>query len=148
MLEKICVEWIVYVNVTIFGGKVVSVKFDRKAVDEEIKTSLAIKLKGDLERYFNGKFVDFDYPVLLNTSNFTRKVLEKVREIPYGKTISYKNLAEKLNTKGYRAVGLALKKNPIPIIIPCHRVVSKKGLGGYNSGIEIKKELLRLEGAL
>ncbi len=47
MLEKICVEWIVYVNVTIFGGKVVSVKFDRKAVDEEIKTSLAIKLRGD-----------------------------------------------------------------------------------------------------
>ncbi len=86
--------------------------------------------------------------MLLNTSNFTRKVLEKVREIPYGKTISYKDLAEKLNTKGYRAVGLALKKNPIPIIIPCHRVVSKKGLGGYNSGIEIKKELLKLEGAL
>jgi len=146
--EQFSVEWIVYVNVVIESGYAVSVQFDRKPVDERIKSNLVEKLKGDLERYFDGGKVEFNYPVLLNTSEFIRRVLNETSKIPYGKTITYKELAERLDTKAYRAVGIALSKNPIPILIPCHRVVSKQGLGGYSSGVEIKRELLKLEGVL
>ena len=145
MLEQISVEWILYVNVKVLDGKIVSIKFDREPIEEVVKTSIAQKLKKELEAYFDGKVVNFNYPVLLNESNFTKKVLEETRKIPYGKTLTYGELASKLKTKGYRAVGLALSKNPAPIVIPCHRVVSKRGLGGYSSGIEIKRELLKLE---
>jgi methylated-DNA-[protein]-cysteine S-methyltransferase len=70
-------------------------------------------------------------------------------EIPYGQVISYNELAKRIgNPNSARAVGNAVGANPIPIIVPCHRVVSSRGLGGYSSGIEIKKMLLRLEGSI
>lgn len=147
-IERFSVEWIVYVNVIIENGSVVLVQFDRKPVEERIESKVVKKLKDDLERYFDGVKVEFDYPIVLHTSDFVKRVLNETSRIPYGKTITYKELAEKLNTKAYRVVGMALGKNPVPILIPCHRVVSKRGLGGYSSGVEIKKELLKLEGVL
>jgi methylated-DNA-[protein]-cysteine S-methyltransferase len=100
----------------------------------------------ELENYFNGMQTDFSSDVdLSNLSPFEQKVLTQTRTIKYGKTITYSELAEKIGSRAYRAVGNALSKNPVPIIIPCHRVVAKKGMGGYSQGLEIKTRLLELE---
>lgn len=100
----------------------------------------------ELENYFNGRQTDFSSDVdLSHLSPFEQKVLTQTGKIKYGKTITYSELAEKIGSRAYRAVGNALSKNPVPIIIPCHRVVAKKGMGGYSQGIEIKTRLLELE---
>jgi len=78
---------------------------------------------------------------------FKEKVLELTKKIPKGKVTTYKIIAEKLNTRAYRAVGTALHNNKKPIIIPCHRIVNSDGfVGGYANGIEQKKKLLKKEG--
>ena len=82
---------------------------------------------------------------LSHLSRFEQEVLTQTRNIKYGKTITYSELAENIGSRAYRAVGNALGKNPVPIIIPCHRVVAKKGIGGYSEGLEIKTRLLELE---
>lgn len=80
-------------------------------------------------------------------SNFSIKVLKIVMKVPRGKVISYKTIAELINTKAYRAIGKALAKNPFPIIIPCHRVIKCNGLlGNYIGGKKLKELLLRMEG--
>ncbi|MCX9083132.1 MAG: methylated-DNA--[protein]-cysteine S-methyltransferase [Candidatus Methanoperedens sp.] len=100
----------------------------------------------ELERYFEGEIIDFSFDVDISyLSPFEQKVLTQTRKIKYGKTITYSELAEKIGSRAYRAVGNALSKNPVPIIIPCHRVVAKKGIGGYSQGLEIKTRLLELE---
>ncbi len=100
----------------------------------------------ELENYFNGSLTYFSSDVdLSHLSPFEQKVLTQTRKIKYGKTITYSELAEKIGSRAYRAVGNALRKNPVPIIIPCHRVVAKKGMGGYSQGLEIKTRLLELE---
>ncbi len=147
MLEVISVRWIKFVNVVLKDERVVKVTFSDNPFYENIQSDTAKSLKQDLERYFSGEKVDFNsYGVnLFELSDFVRVVLEETRTIPYGSTITYKELAERLNTSP-RAIGQALKRNPTPVIIPCHRVVAKNGLGGFSAGIEIKRELLRLEG--
>ena len=100
----------------------------------------------ELENYFNGRLTDFSSDVdLSHLSAFEQKVLNSTRKIKYGKTITYSELAEKIGSRAYRAVGNALGKNPIPIIIPCHRVVAKNGISGYSQGLDIKTRLLELE---
>ncbi|MCX7857303.1 MAG: methylated-DNA--[protein]-cysteine S-methyltransferase [Deltaproteobacteria bacterium] len=103
-----------------------------------------------LERYFAGDRVDFfDIELILPFStSFTKAVLLQVRKIPYGETRSYSWIAENLGYKTTaRPIGQALKKNPIPIIIPCHRVIEKSGkIGGFSIGTHIKKRLLEIEG--
>ncbi|NYB51461.1 MAG: MGMT family protein [Methanobacteriaceae archaeon] len=80
-------------------------------------------------------------------SEFKLRVLEKVLEIPRGEVRTYKEVAESLNSRAWRAVGNALAKNPLPLIIPCHRVVkSDLSLGNYVGGVEMKKRLLKKEG--
>jgi len=98
-----------------------------------------------LERYFRGEKVNFDFEFELSVSDFTKKVLEEVMKIPYGEIRTYREIAEKLETSP-RAVGRALAKNPVAVLIPCHRVVGKNSLGGYSWGIELKRALLKLEG--
>lgn len=98
-----------------------------------------------IERYFKGEKICFDLEFELRVSNFTRKVLEEVSNIPHGETRTYAEIAKKLETSP-RAVGRALSRNPVAVLIPCHRVVAKNGLGGYTWGLELKKALLRLEG--
>lgn len=146
MLEVISVRWIKFVNVVLRDERVVRITFDDYPLYENIQSDTAKSLKSDLERYLRGERIDFnDYDVnLADLSCFVRMVLEEVRKIPYGKVVTYKELADKLKTSP-RAVGQALKKNPIPIIIPCHRVIAKKDLGGFSAGIDIKRKLLRLE---
>ncbi len=101
----------------------------------------------EIKEYLSGRRKKFDIPIILNGSSFERSVWEKIREIPYGKTVSYKELAESLGNKNLaRAVGNALSRNPIPIIIPCHRVIKSDGSsGGYTGGLKWKKNFLKIE---
>lgn len=108
-------------------------------------------LKRDLENYFAGKRIEFDYPLDFgNYTQFEQDVWRVTRSIPYGSVRSYKWVAERVGSSfAARAVGLALKKNPVPIIVPCHRVVRSDGkIGGFRGGVELKLQLLRLEGAM
>ena len=101
-----------------------------------------------LKAYFKGKQVDFDFPLDLSRGTpFQIMVWEKLREIPYGECRSYKWVAEQIgNPRAARAVGMANNKNPLPPVIPCHRVIGSDGsLTGYASGLHIKKYLLEME---
>lgn len=100
-----------------------------------------------LRAYFAGSLRDFDLPLAPQGTEFQRRVWSRLREIPYGETISYSELAARVgNPKASRAVGLANGRNPIPIVIPCHRVIGKDGtLVGYGGGLGIKERLLALE---
>lgn len=102
-----------------------------------------------LDRYLQGREVDFDIEVDISSlGTFTQNVLDELRNIPYGETRTYGWLAKKVGKPGAaRAVGQALKRNPIPIIIPCHRIIRDDGtIGGFSMGINIKERLLALEG--
>ncbi len=128
---------------------IIEAGFSSGEIEEMMRSSTSRKLKKDLSAYFSGKMIDFDYDVKLLVPKFTARVLSEVSKIPYGKTETYKGLAERLGTKAYRATGRALARNPIPVIIPCHRVVGVKDLGGYmgnkEDGVKIKRFLLKLE---
>ena len=101
-----------------------------------------------LERYFSGQRIELDYPIILNGTEFQLRVWMKVREIPYGEVRSYEWVAKNIGRRrAARAVGNALRKNPIALIIPCHRVIRKDGsIGGFGYGVEVKRRLLRVEG--
>lgn len=101
----------------------------------------------ELQEYFAGKREDFTVPCDMKGTEFQKRVWNALKEIPYGKTCSYKEIAEKAGSpRAYRAVGMANHCNPIPIIVPCHRVVGADGkLTGYAGGLERKKTLLGLE---
>lgn len=102
-----------------------------------------------LQNYFAGASVDFpSIPLDLYGTPFQLRVWQELRRIPRGGTISYKELAQRSGSpKGFRAVGQANAANPIPIIVPCHRVINADGsLGGYSSGLDRKRWLLRHEG--
>jgi methylated-DNA-[protein]-cysteine S-methyltransferase len=104
-----------------------------------------------LESYFQGKSIIFTIPLDIQEGTaFRRKVWRVLQRIPYGETRSYRWVAEQIGkSRAFRAVGQANAANPIPIIIPCHRVIQADGsLGGFSCGTNIKKELLRLEGIL
>ena len=103
-----------------------------------------------LKRYFNGERIKIDIPFDFQGTDFEKKVWKALLKIPYGKTKTYGEIAKEIGLpNGARAVGNACGKNPIPIIIPCHRVVaSNGGLGGYTGGIGIKKKLLKIEKVL
>ena len=100
-----------------------------------------------LNQYFMGIRKQFDISLKLKMPPFYKKVLKEVSEIPYGQTFSYKNIARKLNNpRAYRAVANANAANPIPIIIPCHRVIqSNGGLGNYGGGRQLKQSLVQIE---
>lgn len=128
----------------------ISFSIDQMGEDEiiEDKGRFSNILK-DLEAYFAGMQVEFRCQLdLRERRGFQRKVWEEIRRIPYGQVRSYKQVAEAVgNPKAFRAVGGALRANPIPIIIPCHRVIASDGtLGGYSLGLDVKRWLLRLEG--
>ena len=99
-----------------------------------------------LDEYFQGKRTTFSLPFKLTGTPFQLAVWKELQNIPYGKTTSYKEIAQKINKpKAYRAVGMANNKNPLPIIIPCHRVIGSNGkLIGYAGGLKLKNYLLEL----
>ena len=101
-----------------------------------------------LEEYFSGTRQNFDLPLNPSGTAFQRRVWRALLDIPYGTALSYRELARRVDCpKGYRAVGQANGKNPIPILIPCHRGIGVAGtLGGYSAGLDRKRFLLELEG--
>jgi methylated-DNA-[protein]-cysteine S-methyltransferase len=99
-----------------------------------------------LQDYFSGKRVDFPDKLDLSwATDFQRRVWRLTQTIPYGETRSYGWVAKELGRRGARAVGQALARNRLPVIIPCHRVVGAGGLGGFSGGLETKRALLGLE---
>jgi methylated-DNA-[protein]-cysteine S-methyltransferase len=111
--------------------------------DAESVASAAIQL----EQYFAGDRTEFDLDLELDGTPFERRVWDEVRAIPYGETATYAEIAERIGSpKACRAVGRANGRNPIAVIVPCHRVIGSDGtLTGYAGGIELKRTLLDLE---
>lgn len=114
---------------------------------QEFETPLLKKAKKQLEEYFEGKRKKFDLALRLNGTSFQNKVWKALLNIPYAKTCSYKDIAKNIgNENASRAIGNANNKNPLPIFIPCHRVIGSNGkLIGYAGGLDIKIKLLELE---
>jgi methylated-DNA-[protein]-cysteine S-methyltransferase len=135
-----------------------SIRMNSKENSDEMKA--ATKLRTDdpymcgifdqLEEYFKRERKKFNISLDITGTDFQKHVWDELSKIPYGKTISYKQLAKSLGSlKLVRAVGRANGANPVPIVIPCHRVINSNGnLGGYSGGTGIKEKLLELEGSL
>ena len=115
--------------------------------EQGIRSELSDKTVLQLEEYFDGRRKEFDIPIKLRGTEFQKKVWNELLKIPYGATVSYKDIAIKIgNPKACRAVGMANHNNPILIIVPCHRVINEnKKLGGYALGLDLKRRLLVLE---
>ena len=118
--------------------------------NSERETELIKETYNQLNEYFEKKRRKFDIPIKLHGSEFQNKVWNALCTIPYGETCTYKDIAKKIgNIKAVRAVGGANNKNPIMIIVPCHRVIGANGsLVGFGAGVEVKRYLLTLEGFL
>ncbi|CZQ88453.1 ogt: methylated-dna--[protein]-cysteine s-methyltransferase [Trichococcus palustris] len=114
---------------------------------EEKDTPLLLEADRQLQEYFRGKRQTFDLPLAAQGTPFQMKVWEALRQVPYGETRSYKEIAAAVdNPKGMRAIGMANNRNPIAIITPCHRVIGTNGkLVGYAGGLALKGYLLDLE---
>lgn len=108
------------------------------------------EVKRQLLAYFDGRLLDFDLPLTLHGTDFQKRVWRRLRTIPFGRTTTYGALAHGIGApKSSRAVGAANGANPLPVIIPCHRVIGANGaLTGFGGGIETKRFLLKLEGSL
>ncbi|MDE0728694.1 MAG: methylated-DNA--[protein]-cysteine S-methyltransferase [Alphaproteobacteria bacterium] len=135
------------ITIAIDGGSVVSLDWGwarDQAVDD-----LLLKAKTQLDDYFDRGSRAFDLPLQPAGTEFQRRVWSLMQEIPYGGTMTYGEMSDRLNSSA-RAVGMACGANPIPLIIPCHRVLAANGMGGYSGdgGVETKVALLRLEGVL
>jgi len=131
---------------------ITGVFFENHARNEEYvinETQLHKQAIKQLEEYFAGKRKKFDLMLNPKGTDFQQRVWESLLEIPYGHTASYKDIAKAAgNEKACRAVGMANNRNPISVIIPCHRVIGRNGkLVGYGGGLEIKEFLLNLEKA-
>ena len=108
------------------------------------------EVRRELDEYFEGKRRDFDLPLDLRVAPFHADVLAQLARVPYGHTETYGALAAKAGRpKAARAVGTVMNRNPIPIVLPCHRIVGANGsLTGYAGGLDVKLQLLQLEGAM
>ncbi|MDV3427176.1 MAG: methylated-DNA--[protein]-cysteine S-methyltransferase [Bacillota bacterium] len=114
---------------------------------DEKETELIKKAGEEINEYFSGKRSNFDIPLAPAGTEFQKSVWNVLKKIPYGKTFSYKQVAEAIgNPKASRAVGMANNRNPIPLFIPCHRVIGSNGkLVGFAGGLDLKESLLNME---
>ena len=121
-----------------------------KVDEDDAVPACCAQVVEELQEYFAGRRRVFTMPLVLRGTPFQQRVWEVVRKIPYGATQTYGEIAEALGEKKLsRAVGLANGANPLPILIPCHRVIGKHGsLTGYGGGLALKHYLLQLEGAI
>jgi len=128
-------------------SKKVSQAFESTSFKHEISDPRSYKAGIQLLEYFEGRRTIFDIPFYVRGTEFQIRAWKSIDEIPYGQTLTYSQVAEKIQSpRAYRAVGSSCGANPLPIIIPCHRVLaSNGGLGGYSGGLEIKKALLEHE---
>ena len=119
----------------VFGARVL-----RSPLDE---------VRRELDEYFDGRRRDFDLPLDLRVAPFHEAVLRELARVPYGRVDTYGSLAAKVGRpRAARAVGTVMNRNPIPIVLPCHRIIGANGsLTGYAGGLDVKRALLELEGA-
>lgn len=140
-----------YITVEENNGKIVSLKFGKFLLGYEFKkTELIETVFKQLDEYFDEERKSFDIPIEVVATNFEQKIFKILKQIPYGMTVSYGDIADRLGSRSYsRAVGNACKRNPILIIVPCHRVISSSGeLSQYVAGQNLKEKLLRIERAI
>ncbi len=145
---KITNSKIGFLQLTATKSALVSIKFiDDNFNIKENSNDIIDDTIFQLNKYFDGKLKQFTIPLNFTGTDFQIKVWNKLINIPYGQTKSYSEIAQLINNKkAVQAVGNANNKNPIPIIIPCHRVIGKNGkLVGYAGGLEIKQTLLAIE---
>jgi methylated-DNA-[protein]-cysteine S-methyltransferase len=126
--------------------------------EEELARSFGVRVlrlpldpvRRELDEYFEGRRRTFDLPLDLRVAPFHEAVLHELARVPYGRTDTYGSLAARVGRpKAARAVGTVMNRNPIPIVLPCHRIVGASGaLTGYAGGLEVKRALLELEGAI
>jgi len=134
-------------------GKVTQVDYGvRREVSKVLTDPLHRKIQQQLQAYFTRPTTRFNLPLLLQGTPFQLKVWQALQRIPVSQTVSYGELADRLHTSA-RAVGNACRANPVPLIVPCHRVIAKNGIGGFSGAtqgksIDRKRWLLQHEGAL
>jgi methylated-DNA-[protein]-cysteine S-methyltransferase len=134
------------------------INFDVDGFDERIAKTFGVRVlrvplddvRRELDEYFAGTRTDFDLPLDLRVAPFYDAVLRELARVPYGRTVTYGSLAATVGRpRAARAVGTVMHNNPIPIVLPCHRVVGANGsLTGYAGGLHVKRALLELEGAM
>ena len=134
------------------GSSLSKVAYLTQPAEKLAQTELAKKVKEKIEKYLESKEKSITVEMTLDVTPFQLRVLDQLQQIPYGETRSYGDIAKILKTSP-RAVGNACRNNPLPIIIPCHRVVAANGIGGYDGAtqgetLDMKYYLLRLEGAV
>jgi methylated-DNA-[protein]-cysteine S-methyltransferase len=128
-----------------------SVLFDGRAIRPEGSSPVLAETARQIEAYFDGELVAFELPLELHGSEFQRQCWLALATIPYGQTVSYGEQARRLGlgSDAARAVGAANGRNPLPIVLPCHRVLGADGsLTGFGGGLHVKRFLLEHEGAL
>jgi len=123
---------------------------EKKAITWQESDGEMLPYVRELEQYFAGQRREFSFPLDLRGTNFQLACWNALLDIPYGETRSYAAIARAVgNPQGFRAVGMANHRNPLAIVVPCHRVIASDGtLCGYGGGLELKRKLLELEGAL
>lgn len=139
-----------YITLTDEDKKLIRVEFGHTCERVLYRDLFLEKCQKQIEEYLAKKRKHFDIPYELKGTKFQKTVWEELAKIPYGTTISYKQLAERIgNVKAVRAVANAVGKNPLPIILPCHRVIGSNGkLVGFTGGLDKKEFLLKLEGVI
>ncbi len=142
-----------YIKITVGNKGITGIDFIRAKSKIKPSNTSNVLLQScvkQLDEYFQGKRKKFELIINLNGTEFQKKVWLELLKIPFGQTLSYGEVARKIkNPKAVRAVGQAIGKNPISIVVPCHRVIGKNGkLTGYASGLDRKKWLLEHEGIL
>ena len=136
------------------GAHLVAIEFEGRhgnsAADHEVCDPVLLSCASQLEEYFAGERDTFDLPLAAGGTDFQRAVWAALADIPYGELRSYRDIAQAIdNPAAVRAVGAANGRNPLPIVVPCHRVIGSDGsLTGFAGGLEAKTRLLQLEGSL
>lgn len=137
----------IYLNILTDGNALLRIEFCPKTAPTPPVSQLEAQIKAELDAYFSGTLKSFSIPYTLSGTDFQKRCWQALTTIPYGETISYAELASRVGSpKAYRAVGNANHHNPLPIIIPCHRVIGSGGeLRGFAGGLGIKQALLDIE---
>ncbi len=141
---------IIDITITELDGSIIALDSGWSPFQDENPSSLLKEAKRQLDLYFDGDLTNFDLPLMPMGTKHQEKVWKAMRTIPYGETRSYGDVAKELKSAA-QAVGTACGRNPIPILIPCHRILASAGkMGGYSGdgGLHTKKAPLVLEGAL
>lgn len=139
-----------FMRITVFDNKLKNLSWIKRIKYLHTKNPLLLKTKKEIMEYFSGKRKSFTLPIETDGTKFQKRVWSECKKIPYGKVITYKELALLSGSpKAMRAVGSVMARNRLPIIIPCHRVIaSNNKMGGYSGGcgISTKIKLLSIEG--